>query len=146
MTYQPISSANFSSREEREEHRFLRNMKNVLRAEVVRLQETEGLSQLQIAERLKCDPAQLSRILSPDRHNSTNSIFRTLFRLGRRWVFDSVPLPMDTGNLQPQIFPTKLTPQMNMSGMTGAGARSIEIAPVTFESSSKVSRPLVISE
>ena len=103
MTYQTISSADYLDREEREEQRFLRAMKGVLRDEIARLQDDQGLTQFEIADRLGYDPGQLSKILSPDRHNSTSSIFRVLFRLGKRWTFGAVSLPGSNGNQQGQI-------------------------------------------
>lgn len=74
--------------------RFLRALKGTLREAVAVAQDQEGITQEQFAERLGFDPAQLSRLLSTDRHNTTKSLFRAMYRLRRRWTFGSVPLPV----------------------------------------------------
>jgi len=92
MTYRSTSSAEFFSQEEREEMRFLRALKGRLREDVAETLQREDISQEQLAGRLGFAPAQFSRLLSVDRHNTTVSLFRAMFGLGRRWTFASVPL------------------------------------------------------
>jgi transcriptional regulator with XRE-family HTH domain len=98
MTYRSTSSADFFGFEDREEMRFLRALKGVLRTQVAAVQDADGLTQEQIAERIGIAPAQLSRVLSSDRHNSTSTLFRVMHSLGQRWTFGSVPLPTNVGN------------------------------------------------
>jgi transcriptional regulator with XRE-family HTH domain len=94
----PISDADFFTLEEREEMRFLTEVKGALREAAADIQESEQLTQEQLAQRSGYDAGQFSKILNADRHNSTSSLFRVMFRLGRRWTFGSVPLPEKAQN------------------------------------------------
>ena len=78
--------------------RFLNALKGELREVAALIQEKESLTQEQMAERLGYDAGQFSKILNADRHNSTGTIFRALFRMGHRWVLSSKPLPTKLGN------------------------------------------------
>jgi transcriptional regulator with XRE-family HTH domain len=97
MTFRSISSSDLFTFEEREELRFLRSLKGVLQEDVANAQQESGQTQAQLAQSLGVDPAQLSRALSPDRHNSTATLFTIMHRLGRRWSFGSAPTPTRTG-------------------------------------------------
>lgn len=138
MTCPSISSADFATTEEREEQRFLRGLKGVLRTEVVELMDRDGLTQQQVADQVGYDPGQLSRLLSPDRHGTTSSMFRVLFRLGKRWRFGAVPVPQPGGNRAPAQAKARITPVP--AGDAGvrdvfvarAGASSVRLAQMAI--------------
>ena len=93
MTSQPFSSARYLTREAREEARFLRDLKAVAREVVSEAMLHDGLTQEGVAKLVGLNPGHLSRLLSPDRHNTTKSLHQLLYKLGRRWTFGSMLIP-----------------------------------------------------
>jgi transcriptional regulator with XRE-family HTH domain len=87
-----MNSGRFSAeghfdREGREEMRFLRDLKGVLREEISRRAAAGDFTQAQLAADIGMDPGQLSRALSPDWHVNSRTLFRIAYALDRRWVF-----------------------------------------------------------
>lgn len=109
MTYRSISSSDLFSREQREEMRFLRAIKGVLREEITRRMELEGLTQEQLAVRAGMDPAQMSRVLSPDAHVSTRTLFRIAYALDRRWAFELVEMSARRPSANAPLNPSAVT-------------------------------------
>lgn len=93
-----FSADQFLDPEKSEEARFLRRLKHVLREAAGEIIETTSITHDQLASKLEIDAAHLSRILNPDRHNTTKSIFKILYKLGKRWHFEATPIPGIGGN------------------------------------------------
>ena len=118
MTSHSFSAARYVDQEAREEMRFLREIKAVARQDVADAMSRDKLNQEQLASRLGMDAAQLSRLLSPERHNTTKSLFNLLLRLGKRWQFSSSDIPGRGHNSRGQTSHEAATPTLKQPIIT----------------------------
>ncbi|MBS1050493.1 hypothetical protein [Gluconobacter japonicus] len=85
-----ISASNNLDDEEDKEIDFLSDLKLEMRNWVLIKMDAERLGQNEVAEALGYDPGALSRILNPDRHINSRTMFQIMHRMGREWRFSSV--------------------------------------------------------